>query len=141
MVENLTRSAVLKDQLSSAANDLFSKVDSTVRSAIGAQKPTEDAPVNYKVTHKGGALVRDGVRTSSTQVHQLNTGEVVCVVEVSGRRARIVHPVAGWVSTETQDGVQIMKPCTLQGKSKKRRSIPEQFRAKVFKVESRKEFT
>jgi len=47
-------------------------------------------------------------------VHQLAAGEVVTIVELVGRRARIITPVEGWVSTETREGVQIMRPCTMQ---------------------------
>jgi len=129
MVENLSTKAVLKDALSSAATDIFNKLDQTVQN-IGKNKPTEDAPLSYKVTHKGGALVRSGYETTSSQVHQLDAGEVVTIVELVGRRARIISPVEGWVSTETKDGVQIMKPCTLQRKSQQNQAFEHMFEQK-----------
>lgn len=109
MVDNLTAGAILRDKLSSTATDILHRLDQSVQ-RLAKGKPAENAPVTYKVTHKGGALVRSGYDTQTPQVHQLDVGEIVTVVELHGRRARIITPVDGWVSTETKEGVVIMKP-------------------------------
>merc|ERR1719183_1740490 len=123
------------DKISSVATDLVSKVESTV-SHFGNQKPTEENPVNYKVIHKGGALVRSGQDTSSGQVHQLSANEVVSIVEICGRRARLVHPVDGWISLETKDGVQIMRQCTLQRKGAKAEAFEASFERKFQRIKA-----
>merc|ERR1719491_2818771 len=56
------------EKISGAAGDLTSKVASTV-SNLTNSKPSEENPISYKVIHKGGALVRSGYETSSSQVH------------------------------------------------------------------------
>lgn len=108
-MEHLTAGAILKDKIAGIATDLITKLDSAVQS-IGQNNPTLDNPITYKVVHRGGALVRSGYETNTPQVHQLSAGETVTVVERVGRRVRIISPVEGWVSTETKDNVQIMKP-------------------------------
>jgi len=138
MVEHLSTRAVLKDKLSSVATDVMSKIDHTVQN-MGKVKPTEDAPINYRVTHKGGALVRSGHDTSSAQVHQLAAGQVVCTVELVGRRARIIMPVEGWVSTETKDGVQIMRPCTMQRKAHQTEAFEHMFEQKFNRLKMQKD--
>mmetsp|Transcript_69622 Transcript_69622/g.134285 ORF Transcript_69622/g.134285 Transcript_69622/m.134285 type:complete len:362 (-) Transcript_69622:72-1157(-) len=140
MVEHLSTRAVLKDKLSSVATDVMSKIDHTVQN-MGKVKPTEDAPINYRVTHKGGALVRSGHDTSSAQVHQLAAGQVVCTVELVGRRARIIMPVEGWVSTETKDGVQIMRPCTMQRKAHQTEAFEHMFEQKFNRLKMQKDCT
>mmetsp|Transcript_14902 Transcript_14902/g.32853 ORF Transcript_14902/g.32853 Transcript_14902/m.32853 type:complete len:510 (+) Transcript_14902:276-1805(+) len=134
-MENLTASAVIKDKLGHVASDFLHKLDHTV-SNLGKNKPTEGQPMNYKVTHKGGALVRAGYETTSAQVHQLAAGEVVTMVELVGRRARIISPVEGWVSTETKDGVQIMRPCTMQRKSVQNEAFEQMFEQKFNRLKN-----
>lgn len=129
MVENLTAQAVLKDKLSSAATNLFSKADHAIQN-FGKNKPSEEAPLSFKVIHKGGALVRSGYETTSAQVHQLAAGEVVTCVDLVGRRARIISPVEGWVSTETKDSVQIMRQCAMQRKSQQNEAFEHMFEQK-----------
>lgn len=76
--------------------------------------PSWEAPVLYKVVHKSGALVRAQLDISSAPVRELYYREEVQVVEVQGRRAHVVAPVEGWMSTETKDGVQILRPRKVQ---------------------------
>jgi len=144
MVENLTTRAILKDKLSTVASDFIAKVDSTVRTAgevtsFAKDKPTEETPRNYKVTHRGGALVRAGYETTTSQVHQLAAGEIVTVVEIIGRRARIVTPVDGWLSTETKDGVQIMRQCHMQRKSQQNQAFENMFEQKFQRMKDQRE--
>jgi len=138
MVDNLKASAVVKDKLASVASDIFRKVDQTVQD-FGKSKPTDENPISFKVIHKGGALVRKGQETSSPQVHQLTVGEVVTVVDLLGRRAKIISPVEGWVSTETKDGVQIMKPCALQSGAKKAEAFENHFERKFAQMKAKQE--
>jgi len=136
MAENTTRSAVIKDKLGNLSSDLINKIDQTVQS-IGSRKPTEETPINYKVTHRGGALVRSGYETNTSQVHQLSAGEVVTVVELIGRRCRIVTPIDGWVSVETKDGIQIMKQCTIQKKAAQNEAFEQRFEKKFSKIKEK----
>jgi len=135
-MENLTTGAVLKDKLSSVASELATKATNAVQS-LGSGKPTEENPISYKVVHRGGALVRSGFETTSGQVHQLSAGEVVTVVELIGRRARIVTPIDGWISIETKDGVQIMKQCALQRKSQQNEAFENAFERKFQKMKDK----
>jgi len=128
-----TTRAVLKDKISSAATDFVNKLDNKVQN-FGKAKPTEGDPLNYKVIHKGGALVRSGYDTSTAQVHQLGVGETVTIVELVGRRARIIQPVEGWISTETKDGVQIMRPCTMQRRSAQNEAFEHMFEQKFNRI-------
>lgn len=137
MVENLSASAVIRDTISSTATDLLRRLDHTVQN-LGKNKPTEEAPIMYKVIHRGGALVRAGYDTSSSQVHQLAAGEVATVVELHGRRARIVTPVEGWVSTETKEGVMIMKPTSLPS-SRRQEAFQVAFEQKFSRLKAQKE--
>lgn len=137
MVENLSASAVIRDTLSSTATDLLRRLDHTVQN-LGRNKPTDEAPIMYKVIHRGGALVRAGYDTSSSQVHQLAAGEVATVVELHGRRARIITPVEGWVSTETKEGVMIMKPTSLPS-SRRQEAFQAAFEQKFSRLKAQKE--
>eukprot|EP00755_Sulcionema_specki_P022458 Sspe_Gene.13893::Locus_4783_Transcript_1_1_Confidence_1.000_Length_1093::g.13893::m.13893 len=57
-----------------------------------------------------GALVREGESLQSPPVgDQLPFGTEVTVKEIRGRRARIVDPVAGWVSLRTAEGESIFE--------------------------------
>ena len=61
-----------------------------VAKMVDEQIPTLENPVKYKVCHRGGALVREGYDTTTPQVAQLNYGESIVIVELQGRRARMV---------------------------------------------------
>ncbi|CAK9111411.1 Dehydrogenase/reductase SDR family member 1 [Durusdinium trenchii] len=135
-MENLTTGAVLKDKLTNIASDLMSKVDHTVQN-LGKTKPSEDAPITFKVVHRGGALVRSGFETTSSQVHQLSEGEIATVVEQAGRRVRIISPVEGWVSVETKDGVTIMRPTTLQRRGYKQEAFESHFESKFERLKAK----
>lgn len=137
-MENLSTPTVLKDRLSSAAVDIMQKIDSTVQS-MGMKRPTEDDPQNFKVTHRGGALVRSGRDTDTPQVHQLSAGEVVTVVELAGRRARIISPVEGWMSVETKDGVQIMRPCHLQTRQAQSQAFERSFEKRFARLKAQQD--
>lgn len=58
------------------------------------------------------------------------------IVELVGRRARIITPVEGWVSTETKDGVQIMRPCALQRKSTQNQAFEQMFEQKFNRLKT-----
>ncbi|CAL1167099.1 unnamed protein product [Cladocopium goreaui] len=135
-MENLTTGAVLKDKLTNIASDLISKVDHTVQN-LGKTKPSEDAPITFKVVHRGGALVRSGYETTSAQVHQLSEGEIATVVEQAGRRVRIISPVEGWVSVETKDGVTIMRPTTIQRRGYKQEAFESHFESKFERLKAK----
>lgn len=135
-MENLTTGAVLKDKLTHIATDLINKVDHTVQN-FGKNKPSEDAPITYKVVHRGGALVRSGYETTSAQVHQLSEGEIATVVEQAGRRVRIISPVEGWVSVETKDGVIIMRPTALQRRGYQQEAFESHFESKFERLKAK----
>jgi len=139
-MENLSKVEVFKDKLSNAASGVYDRMNETVGNVgarFGKGRASEDNPMNYKVTHKGGALVREGVEISSRQVHQLAAGEVVAVVEIAGRRARIVTPMEGWMSIETKDGVEIMRPCNIQYKSQQNEAFESMFEKKFSRLKEK----
>jgi len=58
-----------------------------------------------------GALVRSSKDVSSPQLGVLPVNTSVVISCTSGRRAKIVVPVEGWLSLETREGVRILDPC------------------------------
>lgn len=86
------------------------------------------------MVHRGGALVRSGYETTSSQVHQLSEGEIATVVEQAGRRVRIIAPVEGWVSVETKDGVTIMRPTAIQRRGYKKEAFESHFDASAQRI-------
>eukprot|EP00391_Amoebophrya_sp_Ameob2_P013851 CAMPEP_0178989410 /NCGR_PEP_ID=MMETSP0795-20121207/4347_1 /TAXON_ID=88552 /ORGANISM="Amoebophrya sp., Strain Ameob2" /LENGTH=222 /DNA_ID=CAMNT_0020680785 /DNA_START=142 /DNA_END=807 /DNA_ORIENTATION=- len=115
-MNNLTHSAIIKDKLANFGHKIIHKIDHAVSKMVDEQVPTLENPVKFKVCHRGGALVREGYDTTTPQVHQLNYGEIVAIVELVGRRARMIQPVYGWVSLRTKDGVKILEQKQFQGK-------------------------
>jgi hypothetical protein len=73
-------------------------------------RPSEDCPRNYLITHKNGAQVRAGYEINSKATRKLPTGSVVTVVEIRERRAHILKPIDGWVSTHTKEDLEILSP-------------------------------
>jgi hypothetical protein len=69
---------------------------------------TEANPSYYIVVTSQGAMVRKDIGLESPAVHGLSRGDLVTCVELSGRRARIVEPVEGWVSIRTQNHEPIL---------------------------------
>ena len=64
--------------------------------------------LNNRTTHKDGAFVRSNNEQRVVKIAgHLTTGEVASVVELGGRRARIIVPLEGWISATTQDGTQV----------------------------------
>lgn len=70
---------------------------------------TEANPVYFIVVAPHGAMVRAGVELDSQPVHGLQRGDLVTCVDLSGRRARIIDPVEGWVSVKTQSNEPILE--------------------------------
>jgi len=62
----------------------------------------------WRVIDRGGAVVRATVSLKSKKVGVLRQTEELTVVEVRGRRLRVVSPVIGWVSSSTEEDLQIM---------------------------------
>jgi len=61
-------------------------------------------------------VVREDRDIKSAQVRFVSVGETVYIAERKGRRVRIIAPTKGWMSMETTDGVQILRPdLTLRG--------------------------
>jgi hypothetical protein len=54
--------------------------------------------------------VRSEQDLESDKIQALSAGSLVYIAEVSGRRAHILRPVAGWISMRTTDGVEIVRP-------------------------------
>lgn len=68
--------------------------------------------------------VRAEQEITSPIVANLDRGTVVKVVQLEGRRIRMIHPCEGWCSLEKQDGTVLLQPCelpsaTLIGKQEK----------------------
>lgn len=90
-MNNLSHTAIIKDKLSHAANKLVHKIDHAVSKMVDDRNPTMEDPVQFKVVHRGGALVREGYETNTPQVYQLDHGQTIAIVELRGRRARMVE--------------------------------------------------
>jgi len=54
--------------------------------------------------------IRTGESLDSEKVKVLYADSLVYIAEVRGRRARVLRPVAGWMSMQTADGVEILRP-------------------------------
>lgn len=70
---------------------------------------TEANPIYFIVVANQGAMVRKSIELDSAPVHGLRRGDLVTCVDLSGRRARIIEPVEGWVSTRTQENELILE--------------------------------
>ena len=69
----------------------------------------EANPVYFIVIAYQGAMVRAGIELDSEPVHGLHRGDLVTCVDISGRRARIIDPVEGWISVKTQQNEPILE--------------------------------
>lgn len=78
---------------------------------------TEANPMYFIVVAFQGAMVRKGIELDSPTVHGLRRGDLVTCVDISGRRARIIEPVEGWVSIKTQDNEPILEMTIAPDKS------------------------
>lgn len=78
---------------------------------------TEANPMYFIVVAYQGAMVRKGIELDSPTVHGLRRGDLVTCVDISGRRARIIEPVEGWVSIKTQDNEPILEMTIAPDKS------------------------
>lgn len=105
--EMLTHRSVVSncttDVTSSASKSTYSSSTSSVFS-----RPTENSPQKWRVVDWGGAVVRWSESTKSKKVGHVRQNEELTVVEVRGRRMRVVSPVSGWVSSKTEAGLKIM---------------------------------
>eukprot|EP00746_Dinoflagellata_sp_MGD_P143825 gnl/MRDRNA2_/MRDRNA2_76610_c0_seq1.p1 gnl/MRDRNA2_/MRDRNA2_76610_c0~~gnl/MRDRNA2_/MRDRNA2_76610_c0_seq1.p1 ORF type:complete len:785 (+),score=188.49 gnl/MRDRNA2_/MRDRNA2_76610_c0_seq1:283-2355(+) len=72
--------------------------------------PSQACPRNFEVTHKNGAQVRAAYDKNSKSIQVIPTGSIVTVVEIRDRRAHIVKPIDGWVSTCTKEDIEILSP-------------------------------
>ena len=70
---------------------------------------SEANPRYYLVLPPQGALVRREIDLNSPQVYNLRQGDVVTCAEITGRRARIIDPVEGWVSLVSTHNEIIME--------------------------------
>jgi hypothetical protein len=64
--------------------------------------PTEAAPQDFVTVHKYPAKVTADADVTTKMLTRLKVGTQVKVVEIQGRRARIISPVNGWVSTRQE---------------------------------------
>lgn len=70
---------------------------------------TEANPRYYLVVAAQGAMVREGIELDSPAIQGLRVGDIVTCVDVSGRRAKIIDPVEGWVSIRTETNQMILE--------------------------------
>ena len=64
---------------------------------------------SYRVIGDVGAQVRESIGLDTILITTLITGTTIEVVEIEGRRARIVQPTNGWVSIHGGNGYDICK--------------------------------
>lgn len=55
------------------------------------------------------AVVREGHSPESARVAVIRERTKVLVAEVRGRRVRIAEPISGWVSSMSNDGVEVLR--------------------------------
>jgi len=55
-----------------------------------------------------GAVVRATDSLKSKKLGTLRKNEELTIVEVKGRRMRVVSPLEGWVTSIREDGINIM---------------------------------
>ena len=81
------------------------------KKAVGIHvgKVSEANPRYYLVVAPQGAMVREGIELDSPPVHGLRPGDIVACVDISGRRARIIDPMEGWVSIRTDSNDPILE--------------------------------
>lgn len=75
---------------------------------IKRPRPTYSSPDKWRIVDPGGAVVRFSSSLKSQKVGTLRKNEELTVVEELGRRLKIVSPMEGWVSKNTEDGLKIM---------------------------------
>ncbi len=101
----------------------------TIKKTVGI--PTghisEANPRYYMVLARQGALVRKELDLDSPEVFKLEFGDVVTCVDISGRRARIIDPVEGWVSISSQQDEVILEPTFPPSKSSQVRTMNRRF--------------
>jgi len=64
----------------------------------------------WKVIHPGGLYLREGEELGSNKVGVIPAETIVTVVEIQGRRARIVSPKIGWLSLRRQNDAILCTP-------------------------------
>jgi len=81
------------------------------KKAVGIHvgKVSEANPRYYLVVATQGAMVRESIELDSPPVQGLRPGDTVTCVDISGRRARIIEPVEGWVSIRTESNDPILE--------------------------------
>lgn len=77
-------------------------------------------------------VVRDSVSLESEELDVLPVGSRVYVERVQGRRARILHPLTGWVSLSTKDGITILRRDTSFQTGVNETELAEAFRTPEF---------
>lgn len=109
-VDNLSKKLIIKDAAQRQLDKWAGKALRAVEKHIGPA--TENDPKCYKVVHEGGAMVRKTMSLDSAPVKELRKSDRVAVVEVQGRRARIIKDdFEGWVSLKTKHGDPIFQRC------------------------------
>lgn len=109
MTDNLKTRAVIQDKILG----IWNKVGQSVKN-VGKGEPSWEVPVSFKVVSTRGVLVRKGFEEGTEAVLQLSEDDIVTVIGLSGRRARIISPVEGWVSVKSQTGLQLLRRCRVQ---------------------------
>lgn len=101
----------LLKSLGEKAKSLSKVVMKEAKKAAGLHVGTvsEANPRYYLVIAEQGAMVRKDIELDSAPVHGLRRGDLVTCVDISGRRAKIIDPVEGWVSIKTQDNEAILE--------------------------------
>jgi|LauGreDrversion4_2_1035121.scaffolds.fasta_scaffold65403_2 hypothetical protein len=88
---------------------------------------TEANPMYFIVVAYQGAMVRKEIELDSPTVHGLRRGDLVTCVDISGRRAKIIEPVEGWVSIKTQDNEPILEMTIAPDKSTQVNQMEKRF--------------
>eukprot|EP00746_Dinoflagellata_sp_MGD_P056365 gnl/MRDRNA2_/MRDRNA2_24414_c0_seq2.p1 gnl/MRDRNA2_/MRDRNA2_24414_c0~~gnl/MRDRNA2_/MRDRNA2_24414_c0_seq2.p1 ORF type:complete len:439 (+),score=90.84 gnl/MRDRNA2_/MRDRNA2_24414_c0_seq2:80-1396(+) len=70
--------------------------------------PTEAKPQDFVTVHNNPAKVRETIDIKSKFIQTLKKGTSVRIVQVDGRRARIISPVKGWLSIRQDNGSMII---------------------------------
>eukprot|EP00494_Astrolonche_serrata_P029970 UN30237 len=79
----------------------------------------------FKIVGESGLTVRQKYDLKSPKVTKLASGTVVHVVEIQGRRCRIVKPCGGWVSLRSRDGFYFLQKLSLKIESQNKEVVSQ----------------
>jgi len=91
------------DVSSSGSRSTYASASTSSSLSSSSSKQSQQKPQKWRVLHHGGIVVRCHEDQQGKKMGTLPKDTEVTVVEVKGRRLRVLSPIPGWVSSE-KDG-------------------------------------